>query len=202
MFTRYKGFEIPKDYSGSRFKGEGLKTEMKTHKASPSYTSTRTSVSPTFKNAINLYDNQSNQKTSDYVYEIEPKDDFFASQDPDYLQDRSRRLHGQENNQSQDEENDNSLGGIEGEGEDKERDYYEENKSEYYEENKGTAENEGAKKGIGAILDEIKPIASKLFSSISSEDLLLISLALLFASEDSEEARGAILPLLLLFLYH
>ncbi|MBQ4109064.1 MAG: hypothetical protein IJC80_06650 [Clostridia bacterium] len=50
MFTRYKGMGIPENYSGVRFR-EAAQTEMKTHKPSPSYTSTRTSVSPMFHSA-------------------------------------------------------------------------------------------------------------------------------------------------------
>ena len=51
MFTRYKGIEIPQNYSGSRFKSEAPITETKTHKPSPSF-ATRTSISPSFERII------------------------------------------------------------------------------------------------------------------------------------------------------
>ena len=77
MFTKYKGVQIPQNYSGSRFKADGLETEMKTHKPTPSYSSTRTSVSPTFQSAIdNRYDSE-NQKIGGYVYENEGKEDYY-----------------------------------------------------------------------------------------------------------------------------
>ncbi|MBQ8546512.1 MAG: hypothetical protein IJ437_06200 [Clostridia bacterium] len=52
MFTRYKGIDIPQNYSGSRFKSEPPKTEMKTHKPTSVYTPTKTSISPTFERAV------------------------------------------------------------------------------------------------------------------------------------------------------
>ena len=52
MFTRYKGTSVPENYSGVLFRDAyAPPTEMKTHKPSPSYTSTKTSVSPTFRSA-------------------------------------------------------------------------------------------------------------------------------------------------------
>lgn len=75
MFSKYKGIEIPLNYSGSRFKSSEVETEMKTHKPSPSYRSTKTSVSPTFQSAINQAVNASyTQETPPDVYEM--RDDF------------------------------------------------------------------------------------------------------------------------------
>lgn len=52
MFTRYKGISIPENYSGSRFKA-APETETKLHKPStPIYSGTKTSISPTFEEAI------------------------------------------------------------------------------------------------------------------------------------------------------
>ena len=161
MFTKYKGVQIPQNYSGSRFKADGLETEMKTHKPTPSYSSTRTSVSPTFQSAIdNRYDRE-NQKIGGYVYENEGKEDYYNEE--------------------------NEVEGL-----------AEENENTGDEACQNKTEN---KKGAGAFIDEIKPFFNKLITAISNEDLLLLGLILLLASEDSDEARGAILALFLLFLY-
>ena len=52
MFTRYKGIDVPQNYSGSRFKSEPQNTEMKTHKPSPVYSPTKTSISPSFERVV------------------------------------------------------------------------------------------------------------------------------------------------------
>ena len=53
MFTRYKGIDIPENYSGSRFKAPII-TETKTHKPTPpmTYSGTKTSISPAFEDAL------------------------------------------------------------------------------------------------------------------------------------------------------
>ena len=51
MFTRYKGISIPENYSGNRFKAPP-QTETKMHRPSPSYTGTKTSLSPMFEEAM------------------------------------------------------------------------------------------------------------------------------------------------------
>ena len=161
MFTKYKGVQIPQNYSGSRFKVDELETEMKTHKPTPSYSSTKTSVSPTFHNAINNKYDEENQKTHEYVYENEDSEEYFDDENEAmYAPQKEEKT----NNEDCENEKEN-------------------------------------KKGIGAFIDELKPFFNKLTSSISNEDLLLLGLILLLASEDSDEARGAILPLVLLFLY-
>jgi hypothetical protein len=93
------------------------------------------------------------------------------------------------------------------ENEDSEEYFDDENEAIYAPQKEEKTNNEDCenetenKKGIGAFIDELKPFFNKLTSSISNEDLLLLGLILLLASEDSDEARGAILPLVLLFLY-
>ena len=53
MFTKYNNVNIPKNYSGNRFRQNGEDTEMKTHRPISSSTvpttSTKTSVSPYFQ---------------------------------------------------------------------------------------------------------------------------------------------------------
>ena len=54
MFTRYNGVEIPKNYSGSRFRQQVENTETKMHrpKEAPPLQNVRKSVSPTFQEVI------------------------------------------------------------------------------------------------------------------------------------------------------
>ena len=154
MFSKYKGIEIPLNYSGSRFKSSGVETEMKTHKPSPSYRSTKTSVSPTFQSVINQAINDSYaQETVPDVYEM--RDDLnemqISSEAPLVV------IDNKESNEQ---------------------------------------------KGLSSIFDELKPFFEKLKSSIKGEDLLLISLIILLASEGGNDSLESILPLLLLFLYN
>ena len=53
MFTKYKGINIPENYSGSRFKAPP-ETETKTHTPSSLgvYGGTKTSISPAFEDAL------------------------------------------------------------------------------------------------------------------------------------------------------
>ena len=64
MFTRYKGINIPENYSGNRFKAP-IETETKTHKPTQSgvYGGTKTSISPIFESAIKerTYSNDINE---------------------------------------------------------------------------------------------------------------------------------------------
>lgn len=163
MFSKYKGIEIPLNYSGSRFKSSGVETEMKTHKPSPSYRSTKTSVSPTFQSVINQAVNDS------YAQETVP-DVYEMSDDLNEMQKSSEApLVVIDNNES----------------------------------NEQSSENEDEKKkGLSSIFDELKPFFEKLKSSIKGEDLLLISLIILLASEGGNDSLESILPLLLLFLYN
>ena len=159
MYSRYN---IPKNYSGNRFKEQFIETETKMHKPSPSYMSTRTSVSPTFQNALNeQYDN----KTSQSVYDFE----------------------------------ENATDSSEVESEISSLNFQDEIKATL-----GTSEKNAEpekKKGPSATFSELVPFISKLTANISYEDLILISLILLFISEENSESKNLLLPLLLLFLY-
>ena len=80
MFTRYKGIEIPQNYSGSRFKSEPPLTETKTHK--PSLTSTtRTSISPMFENALkNQFESNQVEEIIDSVSEFDQNDNTYIEE--------------------------------------------------------------------------------------------------------------------------
>ncbi|MBE6673842.1 MAG: hypothetical protein E7596_01905 [Ruminococcaceae bacterium] len=55
MFTKYTDIDLPKNYSGSRFKQAIADTKMKTHRAQqvpPNATAIKTAVSPSFQDII------------------------------------------------------------------------------------------------------------------------------------------------------
>ena len=170
MFTRYKGVQVPQNYSGSRFAQDmEYQTEMKTHKPSPSYSSTRTSVSPTFQSALNSrYEEEKNRKTSNYVYETE--ENSYDNKETNIQDDKSQVLP-----YSSEDENENF---------------------------KHQGKDEESKKGVTSLIEDFKAFFNSLTSTINSEDLLLLGLIILLAGEGTEETRGAILPLALLFLYN
>ena len=61
MFTRYSEIDIPKNYSGNRFKKTSFEdTTMKTHE-NEMQSATNTSVSPTFKERFNHNDYHANK---------------------------------------------------------------------------------------------------------------------------------------------
>lgn len=183
MYSRYS---VPQNYSGNRFKKAPLETEMKTHKPTPSYSSTRTSLSPTFQDAINRQlSSNDNPKTDEDVYEFAENDEQI-----DYLQNVENKVpltdeiiedNEGDNIENDTLENENYLG----------------NETE-----KSENSHEDRKKGIGTFLDEALPFLGKITSKINGEDLLLLSLILLLGSEESKESNSLVLPLLLLFLYN
>ena len=168
MYSRYN---IPKNYSGNRFKEPLIETETKFHKPSPSYTSTRTSVSPTFQNALN---EQSIKKTGDGVYDFAENDSpspiFEAEEFDPPIAD------------FQHEQKNSFLGDTE-------------------QERNGDFSSNEKEKGQSPLGKEILPLVSKVLSNINHEDLILISLILLFVSEENSEAKSLILPLMILYFY-
>lgn len=81
MFTRYKGIEIPQNYSGNRFKSEAPITETKMHKPSMSY-GTKTSISPTFESA--LRQDTSNELEAELENEFVDPVSNFSQNEIDY----------------------------------------------------------------------------------------------------------------------
>lgn len=71
MFTKYRGIEIPQNYSGSRFSAPPPDIEMKTHRPSTVYTPSKTSISPTFQASLESSEPSSVEEIPDNVYEIE-----------------------------------------------------------------------------------------------------------------------------------
>ena len=87
MFTRYSDIDVPKNYSGNRFKKSSFEdTTMKTHE-SEMQSATNTSVSPTFNERYNHIDYQTNKfqiqnKANDVnneIYRNVNEQDYFAT---------------------------------------------------------------------------------------------------------------------------
>ena len=82
MFTRYKGINIPENYSGNRFKAP-IETETKTHKPTQNsvYGGTKTSISPIFENAI-----KERSYVNDMSETIQVPDDNYQNEEATYTQ--------------------------------------------------------------------------------------------------------------------
>ena len=81
MFTKYNSVNIPKNYSGNRFRQDIDDTEMKTHRPSSSTAAvTKTSVSPNFQNY--LYNSYGTPKED--APENEEKNDTFQQNDIEF----------------------------------------------------------------------------------------------------------------------
>ena len=71
MFTKYRGIEIPQNYSGSRFSVPPPETEMKTHRPSSVYAPSKTSISPIFQASLDAKSKPEIDNFADNVYKIE-----------------------------------------------------------------------------------------------------------------------------------
>ena len=75
MFTRYSDIDIPKNYSGSRFKKTSFEdTTMKTHE-NEMQSATNTSVSPTFKERFSHSDYHANK-----LYQLEDNTEAISKE--------------------------------------------------------------------------------------------------------------------------
>ncbi len=176
MFTRYKGIEIPQNYSGNRFKSEVPPpiTETKTHKPT-SYSPTKTSISPLFENALKTADAVSDFKKESYEtdeeFNIISNDDLNA-----YAENNEENLDAIE-----EIEKVNSIDCA----------------NESFDKEKRAITHQK-----GNLLDEFKPLIGKIIGNVNSEDLLLLSLVVLLMGESNASSNELILPLLFLLLYH
>ncbi|MBQ7788337.1 MAG: hypothetical protein IJ398_01635 [Clostridia bacterium] len=191
MFTRYKGIDIPKNYSGNRFRVP-IETEMKTH-SGEIISASRTSVSPSFNNGISSF--------QDNEVENEGKNiDFEATeQNSDY---------GQEEPYS----SDLKEGGYE--NPDKYSEPYDFEENNYDDENRAQTNQEidespspvcdisdnNEKQGSN-FFKELSSVFNKLFSNSKSDDMLLLFIALLLANDKNENNSDAVILLLLVLLY-
>ena len=199
MFTRYKGTEIPPNYSGTRFRDYSPPpTEMKTHKPSPSYVSTKTSVSPSFKSVQLQRENFEAPKNDFGSYEASTKDSFsFANE-----------FEGEVGAESKPFEDDFYVNdGF------SYNDAYRQGNEAYHQK----SENDSGKKECNSCecadkcehkkVEKCEPgtdicgILDKIFKGIRSEDFLLLAIMLIIMGDGKSEAKGALLPLALILLY-
>ena len=172
MFTRYKGISIPENYSGSRFKA-APETETKLHKPStPIYSGTKTSISPTFEEAI--------RQSSAVQYEPEVEE---LDSENDTSNDTNLFIESSEIEEA-------SLKALEADEASKLTDTYKESTT-----------NQESTSGDG-VLGEFSKLFGKLSSGLKSENLLILAVILLIFSENNFDDNALILPLLALLLYN
>ncbi|MBO5338871.1 MAG: hypothetical protein J6A96_04140 [Clostridia bacterium] len=171
MFTRYKGINIPENYSGNRFKAP-LETETKLHKPTPTYTGTKTSLSPTFEEVIRQ---KNNELSMPFVDEDE--------QDLDVTEDSITDI---EDNEAESDEYNNVK-----------EDFSINKPDNTYNENTTSRK---ATSGNG-LLCELGSLIGKLTGSLKGEDLLILAIIVLLLSENNNDDNTIILPLLCLLLY-
>ncbi len=192
MFTRYKGIDIPKNYSGNRFKMP-IETEMKTH-SGEILGASRTSVSPSFNNSISSF--QDNDEVENEGENI----DFEASeQNSNYRQEAPYRSELEE-------------GGYE--NTDKYSEPYNFQENNYDDENRAQVHQEidespspvcdigdNNEKQRSNFFKELSSVFNKLFKNSKSDDLLLLFITLLLANDKNENNSDAVILLLLVLLY-
>lgn len=204
MFTRYKGTSVPENYSGVLFRDAyAPPTEMKTHKPSPSYTSTKTSVSPTFRSA-QLQRNLENsgdkrlQGVSDEEsgWRSDEKTDWHSNldggdgakkeireQNDALYQDIFDGFIKNESRHSENEVNSNSDGDFD---------------ATIVNEQESNNRKKAPTQSFGAELNEV---FERILRSIQSEDFLLLAVILLLLGDEKSKAKETIFPLALLLLY-
>lgn len=212
MFTRYKGTAIPENYSGVAFSDHyAPPTEMKTHKPAPSYTSTKTSVSPTFKSAqlqrsaqksvessqakdseayVPLQHNEKNDthNFSQSSYHIGGQEEYFPNEESG-----SKHLFPYR----KELENQNYAEHFYSGGESNSRCNECESEKERDKE-KGGESRKAPTQSLGV---ELYELLNKILKGIRGEDLLLLAVAFLILAENKGESTAALLPLILLLLY-
>ena len=208
MFTRYKGSGIPENYSGVRFREAAQHTEMKTHKPSPSYTSTKTSVSPMFRSA-QLQRNQGNFEggsaygSENYTLEETRENDFGRKDLHNSISyDLDENLHNDFMNDSRNNCTRDESSDSQGENDNFREGVYE--KREKIDNGSGDVRNVSEKKKAHKSTDlkgELGGLLDKALKGIKSDDFILLAVILLLLGGDNSEAKSAILPLALLLLY-
>ena len=172
MFTRYKGISIPENYSGSRFKA-APETETKLHKPStPIYSGTKTSISPTFEEAIR----QSKAVQYETVVENLENDNIISDSEEHFIENSETKEVNLESS------NDDEA-------------------SELTDTYKESTTNQESTSGDG-VLGEFSKLFGKLSSGLKSENLLILAVILLIFSENTSDDNALILPLLALLLYN
>ena len=172
MFTKYNGINLPKNYSGTKFKQSYEDTQMKTHRASVGNAMTngviRTSVSPSFQGALD----KAVEKAEELIPSQRIDDAYSQSVDDAPLEEC---LTVETENEPTNAECDMVDACV-------------------------MAHN--PKKDSSSLNFFSELGFDKLLKNIGKDDLLLIALIILFAQEHLQESLDAIVILALLLLYH
>ena len=191
MFTKYNGINLPKNYSGTKFRQPPEDTTMKTHRPQDEKFKMqgiiKTSVSPSFQSII---DNASVKNNTDYSPIEEQSDvNFYKSESLPYGNDEELSSNDNVNSLLMP---DDCL--------------VEENTSK---EVCSICNDSDKHNNTDSLKKEFFPINllkengfSRLIEGISKDDLLLIALIALFAQEHTAGSQDAIIILALLLLYH
>ncbi len=212
MFTRYKGTSVPENYSGVLFRDAyAPPTEMKTHKPSPSYTSTKTSVSPTFRSAqLQRNLENSGDKRLQGVSDEESgwRSDEKTGWHSDEKMDWHSNLEDGDGDKKEIREQDDALyqdifdDFIENESRHSENEVNSSNDGDFDARIDNGQESDTRKKAptqsFGAELNEV---FERILRSIQSEDFLLLAVIFLLLGDEKSKAKETIFPLALLLLY-
>ncbi len=201
MFTKYNGINLPKNYSGTKFKQPAEDTKMKTHRAQDEKPITkgviRTSVSPSFQSALDKTMQEANA-ACDVSYSLsEDKGTSFTDEGLSLSvsdDNNSFLTEGDENASNMAEEYDstNDLSNIPKEKDDE----------------AGVCMLGDTEKNTCKEKNDYFPLSllkesglGRLIEGVNKDDLLLIALIVLFARENLDTSLDAIVILALLLLY-
>lgn len=204
MFTRYKGTSVPENYSGVLFRDAyAPPTEMKTHKPSPSYTSTKTSVSPTFRSA-QLQRNQENSSDKRLQGVSDEESGWRSDEETGW----HSNLEGGDGAKKEIREQEDAFyqdifdDFIENESRHSENEVNSSNDGDFDAATDNGQESDTRKKAptqsFGAELNEV---FERILRSIQSEDFLLLAVIFLLLGDEKSKAKETIFPLALLLLY-
>ncbi len=172
MFTRYSGIEVPKNYSGNRFRRKSIEeTDTKIHKSQPQDT-VKSSISPSFEQAQSSPLDMNIMEQAEVNYENEDFIENVPSEDEEA--DKGEEKSSLEDSIESSDNINNTLN----------------------DEVEQTSKKE-------ALINQIKssPI-SDFLRFVKGDDLLLISLIVMLASEKSLNNYDIIILLALLLVYH
>ena len=189
MFTKYNDINLPKNYSGTKFKQNIEDTKMKTHRAQDEMLITkgvvRTSVSPSFQSALDKTMQEANTVSHSPSEEnslIDENTSAFSNEEAgSTVNDSSNPLIASHSSNDCCDESTESPS----------------NEEKFA--RKNTCDEKNTCSSINLLKDSG---LSRLIEGINKDDILLIALIILFAQEHLDNSLDAIVILALLLLYH
>ena len=174
MFTKYTDINLPKNYSGSRFKQELTDTKMKTHRAQDISTGKsviKSAMSPTFQDIIDKTVQESEEEKLDQSTVNEQVEEAYA----DSIEESTDTEQEVQDSFEEIYESNNELTTV------------------------APTHNSKSEADFFSLFKESG--LGKLLSSAGRDDFLLIGLIALLASDGSGDNLDAIILLALLLLY-